>query len=75
MHAFAPWFHIVDRATLSNQRTLLLLERIETSGSGQVADPVPRGSAFEGIDRKRRLADQITRDLQLTWLSFSRAGH
>jgi len=44
MHAFAPWFHIVDRAMLSNQRTLLLLERIDTNSYAP--------SAFVSIDQK-----------------------
>ncbi len=46
VHAFAPWFHVVDRA--GNQSTLLLLERIETSGSGEVAgrDATSCGAGF-----------------------------
>jgi hypothetical protein len=33
IRAFAPWFRVVDRATLDNQRTLLLIERTDASGS------------------------------------------
>lgn len=33
IHAFAPWFRVVDRATLGNQRTLLLMERSDVSSS------------------------------------------
>ena len=50
-HAFAPWFHIVERATLSNQRTLLLLERLDACDSAETAEPAPRTPALEGIDR------------------------
>jgi hypothetical protein len=49
-HAFAPWFHIVDRATLSNQRTLLLLERIDTSGSGTRLDSNQRPFPCQGMN-------------------------
>ena len=50
-HAFAPWFHIVERATLSNQRTLLLLERLDACDSAETAEPAPRTPALEGMDR------------------------
>jgi hypothetical protein len=33
IRAFALWFRVVDRATLDNQRTLLLMERTDASGS------------------------------------------
>lgn len=33
IHAFKSWFRVVDRATLDNQRTLLLMERNDVSGS------------------------------------------
>jgi 2-polyprenyl-3-methyl-5-hydroxy-6-metoxy-1,4-benzoquinol methylase len=33
IRAFAPWFRVVDRSTLDNQRTLLLMERNDASSS------------------------------------------
>jgi hypothetical protein len=43
MHAFAPFFHVVDRTLLSNQRVLLLFERgdMGINGSGPQFESSP----------------------------------
>jgi 2-polyprenyl-3-methyl-5-hydroxy-6-metoxy-1,4-benzoquinol methylase len=43
MHAFAPFFHVVDRTLMDNQRVLLLFERdeMEIGGSGPHLESSP----------------------------------